>query len=165
MGISLSAAPMEQPSMSPSPFPIRPYTVRIGLGLLRIVGTYAQVPRIRNRRQDHDRRLVPQVRLCAKPGRRGGHCRLRHLPGLPQRNNGRRNRLGPPGRRLGGMIVNAKTKPPTKRALELARAMLAGYEDDPHTYVRIVVERRAASMIDLQKAYEQGMIARQKSER
>ena len=48
--------------------------------------------------------------------------------------------------------MNAKTKPPTKRALELARAMLAGYEDDPHTYVRIVVERRAASMIDLQKA-------------
>jgi len=60
------------------------------------------------------------------------------------------------------MTVNAKTKPPSKRAQELARAMLAGYEDDPHTYVRIVVERRAASMIDLQKAYEQGMIARQK---
>ena len=58
--------------------------------------------------------------------------------------------------------MSAKTKPPSKRAQELARAMLAGYEYDPHTYVRIVVERRAASMIDLQKAYEQGMIAREK---
>src|SRR3990170_1934852 len=120
----------------------------------------------------HDRRLMPQVRLCAKPRRRGGHCRLRHLSGLPQPDPelptvGRRSPLGRrlgslPGCPLGGMTVNAKTKPPTKRALELARAMLAGYEDDPHTYVRIVVERRAASMIDLQKAYEQGMIAREK---
>ena len=58
--------------------------------------------------------------------------------------------------------MSAKTKPPSKRAQELARAMLAGYEADPHTYVRIVVERRAASMIDLQKAYEQGKVARQK---
>ena len=58
--------------------------------------------------------------------------------------------------------MSAKTKPPSKRAQELARAMLAGYEDDPHTYVRIVVERRAASMVDLQKAYGQGKIARQK---
>ena len=58
--------------------------------------------------------------------------------------------------------MSAKTKPPTKRAQELASAMLAGYEDDPHTYVRIVVERRAASMIALQKPYEQGMIAREK---
>jgi len=58
--------------------------------------------------------------------------------------------------------MNAKTKPPSKRALELAAAMLAGYEDDPHTYMRIIVERRAASMVDLQKAYGQGKIARQK---
>ena len=58
--------------------------------------------------------------------------------------------------------MNAKTKPPSKRALELAAAMLAGYEDDPRTYMRIIVERRAASMVDLQKAYGQGKIARQK---
>ena len=58
--------------------------------------------------------------------------------------------------------MNTKTKPPTKRALELARAMLAGYEHDPRTYLHLLILRKAASVADLQKAYEQSMIARQK---
>jgi len=58
--------------------------------------------------------------------------------------------------------MNAATKPPSKRAQELAHAMLAGYEDDPQTYLRLLVQRKAASMADLEKAYGQGKIARQK---
>ena len=58
--------------------------------------------------------------------------------------------------------MNAKTKPPSKRAQELARAMMAGYEDDPVTYLRLLVRRRAANIVDLRKAYGQGKIARQK---
>ena len=58
--------------------------------------------------------------------------------------------------------MNATTKPPPKRALELSRAMLAGYEDDPRTYLRLLVHRKAASMADIEKAYNQGKVARQK---
>jgi len=64
-----------------------------------------------------------------------------------------------------GMTMNAATKPPTKRAQELAAAMLAGYEDDPRTYLRLLVQRKATSMADLEKAYDQGKVARQKSGR
>ena len=58
--------------------------------------------------------------------------------------------------------MNAKTKPPSKRAQELARAMLAGYEDDPRTYLHLLVRRKAASMEDIEKAYNQGKVARQR---
>ena len=58
--------------------------------------------------------------------------------------------------------MNAKTKPPSKRAQELARAMLAGYEDDPRTYLHLLVRRKSASMEDIEKAYNQGKVARQK---
>jgi len=61
-----------------------------------------------------------------------------------------------------GGQMNAKTKPPSKRAQELARAMMAGYEDDPVTYLRLLVRRRAANIVDLRKAYEQGKVAREK---
>ena len=58
--------------------------------------------------------------------------------------------------------MNATTKPPSTRAQELARAMLAGYEDDPQAYLRLLVHRRAASMEDIEKAYNQGKVARQR---
>ena len=58
--------------------------------------------------------------------------------------------------------MNTKTKPPSRRAQEFARAMMAGYEDDPITYLRLLVRRRAANIVDLRKAYEQGKVAREK---
>jgi len=58
--------------------------------------------------------------------------------------------------------MSAKTKPPSKRAQELARAMLAGYEDDPIAYLQLLRKRQASSPTDLYRAYEQGMIAREK---
>ena len=58
------------------------------------------------------------------------------------------------------MTHNIDTKPPTKRAQELAAAMLAGYEDDPRTLLQLLLRRRAATMVDLQQAWERGRKAR-----
>lgn len=60
--------------------------------------------------------------------------------------------------------MNEQTKPPSRRAQELAEAMLAGYDDDRPSFDRSLLERRAASHAGMLAAWESGRNARRLAE-
>lgn len=57
-----------------------------------------------------------------------------------------------------------RTKPPSRRAQELAEAMLAGYENDLFAFGQLLVRRQATSPADMNSAWERGQNARRDKE-